>query len=593
MDSAAHIAKALNGKRNGDGWMVRCPAHDDKQASLSIKDAAGELVVHCFAGCNWKAVKDAFKRDGLLNGEKVELSVPTVRMVVKKYDYFDEHGELRYQVQRFMPKEFMPRAWINGRWREGRGCMDGVERLPYRLTEMLASDHVVVVEGEKDADRLAAAGICATSKSGGANAKWDADALQYFEGRDVYVIPDNDVAGVRGARETCEALVDIARSVRYAPLCADMPPGSDASDWLNAGNEDLVAACAAFPEFDVDALDETFVFDTLDADDITPVLSADDYVEGLLIAGGMSVVYGPSNVGKTFFAADLAMHVAMGWEWRDREVSAMPVVYVAAEGSFGIRNRVAAFRKHHALSAALPLYVIPVSVNLLDDEEAVERLINTVRVKRAGMVVLDTLARVIAGGNENASEDMGKLIANCDRIRAVADAHVMLVHHTGKDEARGARGHSSLRAATDTEIEVSGGDGVSVAKVTKQRDLEIEGEFGFGLKVIGLGVNARGKEVTSCVVVEAAAAVKKRGKRPRGAMQKTVLKALTNALAEYGVATGDSRGTVVDEVRWKAEALRLMSGEPKHKQTNFRRAADALIGDEFAGYRDGRAWVIG
>ena len=210
----------------------------------------------------------------------------------------------------------MPRAWINGRWREGRGCMDGVGRLPYRLTEMVASDYVVVVEGEKDADRLVAAGICATSKSGGANAKWDKDALQYFAGRDVYVIPDNDVAGLRGARDTCEALVDIARSVRYAPLCADMAPGSDASDWLNAGNEDLVAACAAFPEFDVDALDEDFVFDTLDADDITPVLSADDYVEGVLVAGAMSVVYGPSNVGKTFWAADLAMHVAAGWEWR-------------------------------------------------------------------------------------------------------------------------------------------------------------------------------------------------------------------------------------------------------------------------------------
>jgi RecA-family ATPase len=80
------------------------------------------------------------------------------------------------------------------------------------------------------------------------------------------------------------------------------------------------------------------------------------------------------------------------------------------------------------------------------------------------MIVLDTLSRVIAGGNENAPDDMGQLIGNCDRIRAEARAHVMLVHHTGKDEARGARGHSSLRAATDTEIEVSGGNGVSLAK---------------------------------------------------------------------------------------------------------------------------------
>lgn len=529
---------------------------------------------------------------GHLEEKKVELAPNVVRMIVDKYDYVDLDGVLRYQVCRYMPKDFRPRVPNGAGWREGRGCMDGVERLPYRVTEILASDYVIVVEGEKDVDALRAAGYVATTKCGGAAKTWEPSALSYFRDRDVYVVPDNDMAGIRGAEKTCAALVGVARSVRYAPLCADMAPKSDVSDWMRSHNTSVLDEVRAFPEFDAEEVDCDFVYETLDADTITPVLSSDDYVEGVLIAGSMSVVYGPSNVGKTFFAADLAMHVAMGWAWREREVSQMPVLYVAAEGSFGIRNRVAAFRKHYEVAEKLPFYVIPVAVNLLNDAEAVERLINTAKVKGAGMIVLDTLARVIAGGNENASEDMGALIGNCDRIREQARAHVMLVHHTGKDEARGARGHSSLRAATDTEIEVSGGDGVSLAKVTKQRDLEIEGEFGFGLDVVPLGVNSRGKDVTSCVVVTSDVAKRKKRKRPRGAMQKTLVKALQNALVDHGRAVNDSRGVIVDEDHWKDAAFAMMSGEQKHKWTNFRRAADSLIGDEFVGYKDHMAWVL-
>ena len=139
---------------------------------------------------------------------------------------------------------------------------------------------------------------------------------------------------------------------------------------------------------------------------------------------------------------------------------------------------------------------------------------------------------------------------------------------------------------------MSGGNGVSLAKVTKQRELEIAGEFGFTLQVVELGTNTRGKPVTSCVVVEAEAASKAKPKQPRGAMQKTLVKALHNALIDHGKAVADSRRCIVDEDHWRNAAFKLMSGEPKHKWTNFRRAADSLIGDDFVGYRDHMAWVL-
>jgi hypothetical protein len=243
--------------------------------------------------------------------------------------------------------------------------------------------------------------------------------------------------------------------------------------------------------------------------DVKPALKSEDFIEGLLIKAAMSVTYGPSNCGKTFFMADLALHVALGLEWRGREVERAGVIYCAMEGSHGIANRVAAFALTCGLAGQeIPFAIIPVALNLLDPNADTSRLIKAIKEAGArmaipvGLVVMDTLSRGMAGGNENSPEDMGALVANSDRIRQATGAHVAWIHHSGKDQAQGARGHSLLRAATDTEIEISraDNDSPSIARVTKQRELEIDGVFGFTLKRVELGLNHRGKSVTSCVV---------------------------------------------------------------------------------------------
>jgi hypothetical protein len=243
-----------------------------------------------------------------------------------------------------------------------------------------------------------------------------------------------------------------------------------------------------------------------------PNLDANDFVEGLLTSTAMSVIYGPSNCGKTFFVVDLALHVALGWEWRGRQVDKGAIVYLSLEGAQGIRNRLAAFRQHHGLGIEqLPFIAMPQPVNLLNedaDAQAVIELVLHVEAETGmpvAMVIVDTLSRAMAGGNENSPEDMTAIVGNCDRIRDATKAHVCIVHHSGKDEAKGARGHSSLRAATDTEIEITRDEGAesSNVRVAKQRDLEAADPFGFALKGVALGTNRRGKDVTSCVVVQA------------------------------------------------------------------------------------------
>jgi hypothetical protein len=283
--------------------------------------------------------------------------------------------------------------------------------------------------------------------------------------------------------------------------------------------------------------------------DFAGIVAATDhrtFVEDLFVHGSMAVIYGESNVGKTFLATDIGMHVAWGRDWMGRDVEQGAVVYCALEGAHGIRNRVAAFKRKHGLEGAdIPFGVITVPLNILDPNADTAPLIEQARAwaARKGvplrLVVLDTLARAMAGGNENASEDMGALVGNVDTIRSALDAAVLIVHHSGKDRAQGARGHSSLRAATDTEIEVFREEGAaaSVAVVKKQRDLEGGRKIPFTLEVVEIGETPKGKVVTSCVVAEASEAdagpEKASGQRFTGA-QRVALQALDDLLEAEG-----------------------------------------------------------
>ena len=149
-------------------------------------------------------------------------------------------------------------------------------------------------------------------------------------------------------------------------------------------------------------------------EDVEPALTGEDFLEGVLIRAAMSVFYGPSNCGKTFFACDLALHVAYGKPWNGREVTQGGVIYCAMEGAHGIRNRVTAWARHYGLEGApIPFAIIPVALNLQDPEADTSRLIEAIQTAAAKMgqpvalVVMDTLSRAMAGGNENSPEDMG------------------------------------------------------------------------------------------------------------------------------------------------------------------------------------------
>jgi hypothetical protein len=231
------LSKLPTATKTAGGWSARCPAHDDRRASLSVATGDdGRILLHCHAGCPVEKVVGALglamKDLGPTHAGKAESS-PKGR-IVQTYDYTDEEGRLLFQVCRMEPKGFLQRrskpggGWV---W-SVRGCRP----VPYRLSELVKADPkrlVLIVEGEKDADRLAALGCIATTNAGGAG-KWRPEYNEHFRGRYVIVFPDNDKPGWHHANQVALCLHGIAAAVKIVQL-PGVPEKGDISDWLDAG----------------------------------------------------------------------------------------------------------------------------------------------------------------------------------------------------------------------------------------------------------------------------------------------------------------------------------------------------------------------
>lgn len=239
--------------------------------------------------------------------------------------------------------------------------------------------------------------------------------------------------------------------------------------------------------------------------DMERVTRSPQIIKGLMPAQSVVSFFGESGSGKTFLVTDIALHVAASVRWRDMKVTGGLVVYVAAEAAGSLTERVAAWRRLNPLVKSAPFAVLPGAVNLLE-RKTVDRLIDDIQMaaKSCGhepaLVIFDTLARCIAGADENSASDIGEAIGACDRIRTMTGATVLLVHHAGKDVSKGARGSSALRAAVDVEILIEGLQGTRTATVTKSRDGEVGLKMPFDLEPVDLGTDEDGDPITSCIV---------------------------------------------------------------------------------------------
>ncbi|SEH79504.1 AAA domain-containing protein [Rhizobium tibeticum] len=228
-------------------------------------------------------------------------------------------------------------------------------------------------------------------------------------------------------------------------------------------------------------------------------------IDGLLDQGTLSVVYGASNVGKTFICLDMAWAIAQGRQWAGQATRKTGVLYIAAEGGTGVLGRVLALNQIHGRPGAKDFVLLRSKLNFYKSDADAKELLTEARaygLENIGLIVVDTLARSMDGGDESATKDMSVVVGHLDNLRKATGAHVMLVHHSGKDETKGARGSSALRAATDTEIELRKTDEESATggtiTTTKQRDMDGSFSRAFTLETVKLGGGDH-REASSCV----------------------------------------------------------------------------------------------
>ncbi len=209
-------------------YMACCPAHEDKNPSLSIKFDSGKILLHCFTGCTLEDILNS------LNITKSDLyyDIGMPKSKTKNsttYKYFNADGSLAYTKTRCDKSDGSKSFYFE--LPNGAKSLKGVQKILYNLPAVIGADTVYLVEGEKCAEAVIKQGYTATTLCTGANSKWDDTYNQYLENKEVIIIPDNDEAGFQYAKMLKEHL-PFAKVISLG----DLKNKEDIYDWLQKGH---------------------------------------------------------------------------------------------------------------------------------------------------------------------------------------------------------------------------------------------------------------------------------------------------------------------------------------------------------------------
>jgi len=216
-------------------------------------------------------------------------------------------------------------------------------------------------------------------------------------------------------------------------------------------------------------------------------------IKGLLESDALGLMYGAPGDGKSFIAIGIACCVATGATWHGRRVKAGPVIYIAGEGLGGISRRLHAWQKDRGVNLGeAPLYISTRAISLLNAESALAVAVEVEATLPDGspapaLVVIDTVARAFVGGDESSTQDMSNFVNIIDTmLKNRWGAHVLLIHHAGKDASKGARGSSALKGALDQEFAIEKHVQVRKLICTKMKDAEPPEDLAFKLRGVEL-----------------------------------------------------------------------------------------------------------
>jgi hypothetical protein len=287
---------------------------------------------------------------------------------------------------------------------------------------------------------------------------------------------------------------------------------------------------------------------------------------------GVAAFSGAAGCGKTFLTLDLAWKLCFGADWFGRRTTKSDVYYFALEAQLGVIGRLTALTVGSGRQR-------PDNFHLgtafeLANEQFVERFIEF--SEPSPVIVIDTLSQASPGMDDNDPSDMGRIIHGAQTLATRLGALVILVAHTGKDQTRGIRGHSSLIAALDTSIFVQEVRSHREWKIAKVKDAEGGASFGFDLIQHEVGTDSFGEMQTSCTVQPISGSELQRTKSAN-ATQTTALRALERAIT----ATDEDASEGVSEAAWRSQFDQLAGHKnPDSARRVFQRAKETLLSND-------------
>ena len=435
--TAEFVARGLEkAKRSGKGWTARCPTHDDRNPSLSICDGDnGMVLVNCFAGCRPEDVLEKLTAMGLLdkkpfrngNGTGPIPPVDTTRHVTKTYPYYS-------------PDDFETPAYFKRRYNI-RPNFDHDRKVdtsyPYRLPDWLEGsrgNRLLIAEGEKDADRLAALGYAVTTNSTGAGG-WPSDPEynRLLTGFSVVILYDQDDPGRKRVPDVAAKIGDYVDDVKVAEL--GIPEGNDVSNWLDDGGTGVALDRH---------LDDAMTLRDWEHRDRPPVIltwaeyrelakqqPAGNYiVPNLYRRGQSSLLVGEPKAGKSTLCRRLAVAVAKGGRVLGYDVDAATVVYMPLQ-----EDAQHVVREVEAVNPDDPDPGLRFYTHNPESAMEWERLAGAVVDIEASLVVVDMVSDFKVWDDANNYNEMKIVIGQFTRLARDTGAHVLLVHHGKKTPA--------------------------------------------------------------------------------------------------------------------------------------------------------------
>jgi hypothetical protein len=427
------IAKRMNGEIRGNQVACPGPGHSSKDRSLCIKiepSAPAGLIVYSHAQDDNLKCKDFVLRQlGLepFRPRHTNGAANSNQKIVATYDYEDADGKLIYQVVRLDPKDFRHRqADGKGGW-----IYKGTERrVLYRLPDLLKypDGTVFVCEGEKDADRVAALGYCATTVASG---KWTRDCVAALRGRDVLILEDNDETGRRKALEAATALSGVAKQIRIVQL-PNLAHG-DVSDWLKIpANTRAELERVAFGTEIWQPTDISRPIVRSSAEFIRNYTPPDYLIDGLLQRRYCYSLTARTGSGKTAIVLALAAHVALGRPLGEREIEKGRVLMFAGENADDVCARWIALGHH------MDFDVEKIDVHFVPGRFKIAELIEKIRTEMealggCALLIIDTSAAYFQGDDENDNVQLGQHASNMRELRIPGGPCTLINCHPPKN----------------------------------------------------------------------------------------------------------------------------------------------------------------